>query len=251
MYRIMFEIAGFPIYSYGVMMFFAFLIPFLIASKQASSREVKQEYLYDIVIMSIILAAVGGRLAFVILHWDYFSVAPWHEILSIRDGGLTFYGGLILVLIGGFFYSRYRRISMLFYLDYLIPYLALGYAIARIGCFLNGCCYGIETESFLGVVIPTVDNVPRHPTQLYSFFAMLVVFAITYFIRERSRIRGEVFLSFIILYGIYRFIVEFFRVSEREVLGLTLAQIKILPFMVLALIILLICLNREQDKSAK
>ncbi len=235
---ILFEIAGFPIYSYGVMIFFAFLLGIYLAQRQAPREGFEKDHVYDVAIMTIILALIGARLAYVILHWDYFS-QNLLEIFAVRRGGLTFYGGFILPLLGGFFYARIKKISMLKFLDFISPYIALGYGITRIGCFLNGCCYGIPTETFLGVVFPAVDNIPRHPTQLYSAGAMFLVFLILSFMQKKYHPRGVVFFTFIFLYGVYRLLVEFLRVSEPGYWGLTLAQNVVIPVILLAFLFIL------------
>jgi len=235
---ILFEIAGFPIYSYGVMIFFAFLLGIYLAQRQAPKEGFQKDHVYDVAIMTIILALIGARLAYVILNWEHFAQNPG-EILAVRRGGLTFYGGFIAPLIGGFFYARIKRISMLKFLDFISPYIALGYGITRIGCFLNGCCYGVPTDSFLGVVFPAVDNISRHPTQLYSVIAMLIVFFVLVFMRRKKRPRGVVFFSFILFYGVYRFLVEFFRVPQPGYWGLTLAQNIALPVILLAFIFII------------
>ncbi len=236
---VLFEIGNFPIYSYGVMIFIAFLLGIFLAQRQAPREGFQKDHVYDVAIMTIILALVGARLAYVFLHWDYFS-QNLVEVFAVRRGGLTFYGGFIAPLIGGFFYARVKKISMLKFLDFISPYIALGYGITRIGCFLNGCCYGIPTQTFLGMVFPAVDNIPRHPTQLYSAIAMFAVFLILGFLRRKPQARGVIFFSFILLYGIYRFLIEFLRVPEPGYWGLTLAQNLIIPVVIVAAIFVLV-----------
>lgn len=231
---VLFEIADFPIYSYGFTIFIAFLLAIFLAQRAAPAAGFKKDHVFDVAIMTIILAIIGSRIFFVALYWDYFSQNPF-EIFAVRQGGLSFYGGFLAPLIGGFFYARKKKISMLAFLDFISPYVALGYSITRIGCFLNGCCYGVPTDSFLGVVFPTADHLARHPTQLYSTAAMLVVFVLVLLIQKKPRPRGVVFFSFIFLYGIYRFVVEFFRVSPAGYWGLNLSQNAIIPVMVIAL----------------
>ena len=196
----------------------AFIVGIILALRAAPAGGVKQDYLYDLFIMAIILSLIGSRLAYVLLNWEIYSGEPWQKIFAFREGGLTFLGGLILPLAGAILYCRYRKINFFHYVDFLTPYVALGYAITRIGCFLNGCCYGKVTDVHWGVVFPAVDGFHRHPTQLYASAAVFIIFLLLCYLRKRKTFHGFVFAHFILFYGIYRFIIEFYRV-DAPVLG--------------------------------
>lgn len=112
----------------------------------------------------------------------------------------------------------------------MTPFIALGYAITRIGCFLNGCCYGKVTSLPWGLVYPAIDNLPRHPTQLYASAAALFIFLLLRYLRKHKTFHGFIFAYFLIQYGIYRFVVEFFRVSLPTVWIFTPAQVMALFF---------------------
>lgn len=118
------------------------------------------------------------------------------------------------------------------------PFIALGYAITRIGCFLNGCCYGHITSAPWGVVFPAIDSYPRHPTQLYASASVLLIFFLLRYLRKFSFFPGFIFVWFLILYGLYRFVVEFFRVSEAVFWVLSPAQLVALPFIIAGLAVL-------------
>lgn len=244
---ILFVIGNFELYSYGAMLFLAFVISIIWALKEAGAEGFNPDHLYEVFIITILLSLLGSRLAFVWLNWDQlFRGQPWWKIFAFREGGLTFYGGFLAALLGGVFYTRYRKISFLKLLDFLTPFIALGYAITRIGCFLNGCCYGHITSSPWGIVFPAIDPFPRHPTQLYASASALLIFFLLRYLRKYSFFRGYLFLWFLVLYGIYRFVVEFFRVSEGVLWGLTQAQLVALLFIATGFFILLWQKNKKQ-----
>lgn len=225
MQRVLFEIGGLSLYSYGIMLFLAFAIGITWAVKEAPGEGVDRDHFMEISIIAIVMAIIGSRIAYVTVYWEYFQDGPWWGVFALRDGGLIFYGGFFAALLGALGYCRYRRISFFNVLDLAAPFIALGYAITRIGCFLNGCCYGQLTDVPWGVVFPVLENGTRHPTQLYSSFAALLIFILLRLTRPLKYFNGFRFFLFIVLYGIYRFIVEFFRVDP-DVLGpLSLAQL--------------------------
>jgi len=244
---ILFVIGNFELYSYGAMLFLAFVVGIIWALKEAGAEGFNPDYLYEVFIITVVLSLLGSRLAFVWLNWDQlFRGQPWWKIFAFREGGLTFYGGFLAALLGGVFYTRYRKISFLKLLDFLTPFIALGYAITRIGCFLNGCCYGHITSVPWGIVFPAIDAFPRHPTQLYASASALLIFFLLRYLRKYSFFHGYLFLWFLALYGIYRFVVEFFRVSEAVLWGLTPAQLVALLFIAAGFFILLWQKNKKQ-----
>ncbi len=246
---VLFEISGFAIYSYGAMLSLAFSVAIIWSLKEAEAERINQDYLFEVFIMSIILSLLGSRLTYVFLNRELYIGEPWWKIFAFREGGLTFYGGLILALLGGVFYSYYRKASFLKYVDYLSPFIILGYAITRIGCFLNGCCYGHITDLPWGVVFPVIDGYPRHPTQLYASIAALIIFFILRYLKKYKYYHGYIFLYFIIFYGISRFLVEFFRVSPAVLWGLSQAQIASLIFIIPCALLLLSQKHRHKGRK--
>ena len=243
---VLFEIGGFAIYSYGAMLFLAFSAAIIWSLKEAEAEGIDQEHLFEIFIMSIILSLLGSRFAYVFLNRELFTGEPWWKIFAFREGGLTFHGGLILALLGGITYCYSRRVSFLKYVDFLSPFIALGYAITRIGCFLNGCCYGHITDLPWGVVYPVIDSYPRHPTQIYASISALIIFIALRYLKKNKYYQGFIFLYFLVLYGFYRFFVEFFRVSPAVLWGLSQAQIASLIFIAFGALLLLYQKHRHK-----
>jgi len=206
--------------------------------KEAQLKKLSRHF-PALVLLSLILAIIGARLAFVIINWEMFAHRSGWIILEVWRGGLTFHGGVILVLIGFAVYCYRSGLPLGKMLDLLAPPLALGYAIGRIGCFLNGCCYGHPTELPWGVVFPAVDQVARHPTQLYAFLFSLLVFFILLYLRRYSFSPGFVFTWLLVLHSAYRFVVEIFRVSSPFIYHLSLAQVFTVILVVMGLLFFL------------
>lgn len=150
--------------------------------------------------------------------------------LKFWQGGLTFYGGLLLAIPGGLWYARKKGMGMLRTADVTAPFIMLGLFFGRLGCFFNGCCYGAPTSAWVGVHLPGHMG-PVHPTQLYEAAGALVLFALLYVvIGPRKRGHGEVFAWLLVLYGIMRIAIELYRADERGALGpLSTSQIISIP----------------------
>lgn len=235
MRSVLVEIGGFTLYSYGAMLLLAFVVGLMLILREGPRKGYNTDHIYEAFIISIILAVFGSRITYVFLNWELYQGEPLLRTLLARETGLTFYGGFIAVLLGLLAHCYYRKIPFLKLLDFVVPFIALGYGITRIGCFLNGCCYGHVTTLPWGVAFPLVDASPRHPTQLYAVLAGLVIFVLLRYMRKYSFFDGYIFLFFFVFYGVYRFVVEFFRVSVPVLWFMTQAQLMALLFVLVAL----------------
>lgn len=226
MYRVLFSIGHFPVYSYGVFLGIAFLVGILFAVRRASRFGLPPEAVVEAASLCIIGAVLGSRFAYVLLHFDYYRHYPSH-ILSFREGGLTFYGGVVGAIALTVPYLRFKRYNIAAFFDLFAPPLALGYAIARVGCFLNGCCYGrLSPFTFfpLGVRFPHLEGV-RYPTQVYAIGYSLLILLVLLRIEKSRKFQGELFLDYLVFYGIARFLIEYLRDEPFAVLGVfTLGQ---------------------------
>lgn len=150
--------------------------------------------------------------------------------LKFWHGGLTFYGGLLVAVPLGLWYSRRKRLGAWRTADLVAPLLLLGMFFGRLGCFFNGCCYGAATGSWLGVRMPG-HIAPVHPTQLYEAAGVLVLWLVlAYVITPQKRMHGEVFAWFLVLYGVMRVVIELYRADPRGALGpLSTSQIISIP----------------------
>ena len=207
---VLFEIWGWPIHSYGLMLAIAFLIGISAVGKAAKRFEIKFDTIIDMGVWILVGAVVGARLAYVITEYHYYLAAPW-EILKLNSGGLAFHGGLIGGFGAGYWFLKRQQIFPWSLADLATPYIALGYAIVRIGCLLNGCCYGKPSSLPWAFACAANDPTPRHPTQLYAMIGSLILFVILWSLRNHRKFAGFLFLLYVGLYSVFRFSIEFFR----------------------------------------
>ena len=159
--------------------------------------------------------------------YDYLCNAATHKCYPPRDcfaavkvwrGGLAYYGGFIFAVVFAWYYVKKYKLGWWRTADLAAPGIMLGLVCGRLGCFLNGCCYGKPTSSWIGVVFPQRAGVAVHPTQLYESAGCFLVFVILYYVvRARRRAYGDVFAAMLILYGIVRSICEIWRDDDRGV----------------------------------
>jgi len=159
----------------------------------------------------------------------------------LSKGGLVWYGGFLSALIAMIVYTRLNKLDFWSVLDLIAPYAALAQGFGRIGCFLNGCCYGIKVAPGfpLAVTFPC-DLEPRFPAQLVSAGALFLIFAILAIWQKKRRFGGEIFFAYCILYSSKRFLMEFLRGDNPKIfLGLTMSQLISAVIFVASLVIFL------------
>jgi phosphatidylglycerol:prolipoprotein diacylglycerol transferase len=215
MHSILFRIGPVPIFSYGFMLMVAFLVAAVLATREARRQRLEPEAILDLAPWILVASVLGARLAFVAQNADYFAAHPV-EIFKVWTGGLTFHGGLAGGILAGVIFTWRRRLPFWRMADVIAPSLAIGYAIGRIGCFLNGCCYGSPTDLPWACRFP--DSLasggltpPSHPVQLYAAAINVGIFLILQRSARRTSTPGQVMLSYVVLYSLYRFGIEFLR----------------------------------------
>lgn len=229
MYPELFRIGPLTINSYGVMLAAAFIVGILLAIKKAEKRGIGSETMVNLAFIVMISAIVGSRLFYVLFHLDEFRGRWQYTFLPVQAdgtiglGGLIFLGGFIGALLSGAIYVHLKKISFWRVADSVAPSLALGLFFGRIGCFLNGCCFGRACDLPWGVVFPPhspagyqMGDVHIHPTQLYSSAYALLIFGILMLLDRKQRYDGFLFGVFLAFYGIARFTVDFFRYYENQ-----------------------------------
>lgn len=199
--------------SWGVLIAVAFLVVMSLIS--ASAKKIKLMTPDDVLeggIIAIFCGVLGARIAFVVEYWPLFK-SDWKEILMIQHGGLVFYGGLFLALISLVVWARARKFSLIKILDITAPAMLIGIGIGRIGCFLNGCCYGKLTTHPWGRHFLDVPGIV-HPTQLYEFMGAVALGLLAYALgRVRKFNDGQMLGLCFIFYGVLRFGIELLRVN--------------------------------------
>lgn len=224
MHRIIFSIGPITIYSYGLFVAIGVALAVILSVRQAGRVGVKQSDMLDIMTAMIVGGIAGGRLLFVLINWEIYANNP-AAIFNLSEGGMAFQGALFLSLGSAAVLARRRKISFWKVSDILAPYLALAHSVGRIGCFLNGCCYGKEALSGPSVIFPG-DTVPRIPTQLYSSAGLFLIFVLLVGLRRKKTFDGFLFSIYLMAYAVFRIFMDSFRGDDLVMVnGLTLPQI--------------------------
>ncbi len=229
MHPIICTIGPFTIFSYGLALAMAFIVSVLLASARAKKDNIDPGVVYNVTFIGFVSGIIGARAFYVLSNISYYS-KNIPEIFLLQNGGLSVFGGLILGTIAALAYIKVKRLSVYLIFDTLMPFLALGQAIGRIGCLLNGCCFG-------STVIPV---------QIYASLSLLVIFILLRLIQDRPHALGAVFYSYLLLYSFKRFFIEFLRAdSPRISFGLTLFQLLCIPVFIVSLAWLFARFNKK------
>jgi phosphatidylglycerol:prolipoprotein diacylglycerol transferase len=216
------HIGNFTIYSYGLMLVLAFFTSAFLSSRQARREQLDGEQIFNLLFCVFIFGLIGSRLFYVVMNAPFYLRNPL-EIIMLQHGGMAWFGGVILGSSSAVVFIKRHKMRLLETLDLLAPFIALGQAIGRIGCLLNGCCYGRESE--FGLYFEVHDKI-LIPTQLYSSLFLLAIFVILRLKQDKKHLPGEILAGYLFLYSIMRFFVEFLRNdSPRIFYGLTIFQI--------------------------
>ena len=258
MHSTLFTIGPLQIHSYGTMLMLGFLAGILLSRREARRLGLSPDLPLDLGVWVLIAAIVFARGLFVAMNWSDYAPRPLEVIYLWREGGLSFHGGLLGGVIATLLFARARRLPFWTLADMLTPGLALGYGIARFGCFLNGCCYGSPTSLPWGVRFPVypdsqITTEPSHPTQIYSALGSFLILAILLRVRGRLAVRGQLFLLYLMLYAFLRAGVEVFRrgyTASTLVDGITQAQLASAVILVAAAIGFAV-LNRRAGNDAQ
>ena len=234
-----------PLHAFGVMIVLGFLLACHVGDREARRRGLP-DFMYDLGLVMLLTGIAGGRLFYYFQFYDErFAGESFLEIFKIWKGGLVFYGGAIVGFLGGLVYCLRRKLPVAECLDIAAIATPLAMAIGRLGCFLNGCCFGkvCAADYPLGVVFPLESNarasqlarglvgpespaLPIHPVQLYQAGHDFLMFALLLaFLRMPGTPRGAGMPLLFVLYGIGRFVLEGFR-GDHDLTGtgLTLSQ---------------------------
>ena len=246
MYPIIFDFQGWPlldglrISSYGLMMVVAFLVCNKLLRIDLSKKGLNPNIADDIIFRAAIGGIIGAKIYYLIEFpgstSELLNASSIVEAITIFGSGLVFLGGLIGGMISVTLYLRKNNIKWLEAADWVAPYLALGHAIGRIGCFLVGDCQGSESHLPWAVQFPEIAGIGTahlHPAQLYECAAYTMVFVYLIYIRSKKTYTGLLMFEYLFLVGLSRFLIEFVRVNN-PVLGiLTGAQVISIIMMVI------------------
>lgn len=228
MHPVLFQFGPLKVYAYGLSVALGFIVSTYLARQEARRQKIEPEKIVNLALGLIISGIIGARILYVVQNLPFFLDHPG-QILMLHKGGLSFYGGFFFAIVFAIIFLRKQGLGILSTFDLVSPYLALAQAIGRIGCFLNGCCYGKPTTLNLGVYFPG-EHVARHPVQIYSSFGLLLIFVTLRLLQSKrgnqTKISGQIFFSYALLYSSMRFFIEFLRGDNLPVLvNLTLHQL--------------------------
>ena len=224
MNRILFEFGNIIIYSYGFFVAMGFLIAIFLILQETKKVNLETNKVFDLLIVILLGGLFGARSLFVLLSWDYYSLNIL-KVFALHEGGLAIQGGIFGGIVAGAIFMKIKKLPIFFTADIVALYLPVSQAIGRVGCLLNGCCYGKEIHSGIGINFPG-ETVVRFPSQPYYTIAFLVLFLFLRRIYDNKSFNGQIFSIYLICYGILRVGLDFFRGDELvSYFGITLSQI--------------------------
>jgi phosphatidylglycerol:prolipoprotein diacylglycerol transferase len=209
MFPTIIQIGPLALHSYGLMLALAFLAAICLLQHRAASRGIPRDTVMDFGLVIMAASVIGSRAFYVLTHWGDYAARPLSS-LAVWEGGLTFYGGVLLAVPAGIIFLKRKKVPFWTSADLAAPAFALGLGIGRLGCFLNGCCFGNPSDLPWAVRFPTQSAAgaafacPVHPTQLYeSAFGFMAMFLILS-LEKKKHHDGTLFCLFIGLYGLWR-----------------------------------------------
>jgi len=209
---ILFQLLGTSFYSYYVFITLGIFTGFYFFYNYSKKLNLNLSYVLDLSIISIISGYVGGRIFHILFSMPAYYLAHPQEVFYFWQGGYAIYGATITPVLFIYIYSRYKKLEFLKITDALAPALSIGTMVGRIGCLLQGCCYGRLTSMPWG--IPSPDG-PIHPTQIYLSLHGLLMFLVLNHMFKNKKYDGQLTYWYFILYAVGRFIIEFYRADER------------------------------------
>jgi len=218
---ILIEFGGIALPSYGVMLVVSFICAILYVRNAAKKFNISLITIENLAFYLMVGVIVGGRILYVIFHWHQYE-NDLLGIIRIWEGGMMFFGGFLGAILAGFIYLRKEKISVLKIADIIAPAIALGEFFTRIGCFLNGCCFGTPSTLPWAIEFPphcvagssSVSQFSLHPTQIFSSLFGLALFFFLNRKLKRPHNTGEVFAFYLMFSGIFRFGIDFIRYYE-------------------------------------
>ncbi|MFH0985750.1 MAG: prolipoprotein diacylglyceryl transferase [Candidatus Omnitrophota bacterium] len=236
MIPVLFSFGALHLYSYGLCIALGVLLSLFLMKRRAMNEGFPgPEEVFDMAFVVLLWGFVGARIFYVIQNLPYYIAKPL-KFFAVWEGGLIFYGGAIASFVGLWLMARKKKWPLWKILDFLTPYGALTQAFGRLGCFLNGCCFGKACSLPWAVRFPELSHAV-HPAQLYEAFYDLVLFV--FLIKRRARIRfeGEISLLYFLLYGMGRYLIEFAREPSWMRMGLSSNQWLSVAIMVVSFIV--------------
>lgn len=247
------HIGPFGIHWYGLMYLIGFLAFLGLGKWQINNRKWHgwtMLMLDDALFFGALGVILGGRIGYVLFYqFSYFIQHP-AEILAVWQGGMSFHGGFLGVLVAMWIFARKYHLKWLGIMDFVAPLVPIGLGAGRMGNFINGELWGRVTNSQYGMIFPKVDGLLRHPSQLYEFgLEGIVLFSILWIYSAKPRATGTISAVFLMGYGSFRFLAEFTREPDDYLgllsMGLSMGQWLSLPMVILGVVMFWLCNNNN------
>lgn len=243
----LFSIGPVTVHGYGMMIAVGILCCIALGVYRAKRYNMDPDAIMDIALYGVIGGFLGAKLLYVIVEFPTFLKDPMSVLGS---EGFVVYGGIITGVLVAILYCRKKKLVFLEYFDLAAPSISLAQGFGRIGCFLAGCCYGRETDSFLGVVFPEGCMAPAGvkllPTQLLSSAGDFLITAILLWYYKRNNKTGNVGALYMLLYGVGRFLIEFLRSDDRGGIGM-FSTSQWISFVIVAGAVALFAMNKKNQ----
>lgn len=241
---IAFTIGSFSVRWYGIMVALAVLVVVLwLFWEIKKGAKVSYDTLFTAALIAIPSGIIFSRILHVIDLWDYYSANPGQ---IVGFSGLTIYGAILGAVLGIWIYSKFSRFRFGYVMDLVAPGVLLAQAIGRVGCFINGCCYGAEAPSWLPWSVVYTHSqcyaplgVSLHPTQVYEIVFLLIAFGVLFPLRKRFQPDGSLFLIYLGAYSAWRVGIGFLRDGTSFLFGLHQAQVIGIIILIIAITILI------------
>jgi phosphatidylglycerol:prolipoprotein diacylglycerol transferase len=250
MHPVLFSIGDFSFRFYGLMIAIGTLVAFWFVTTKKKDISLTDDDLLDLLLWLIVICILGAKIVYILSHNPLYFIQNPKDIIS--GSGLSFVGIVIFGLGTTWFYAKKKKVNFFALIDILSPAVMIGYFFGRIGCFLNGCCFGLPTDSWIGFRFVSVDSYSRYPTQLFIAAGAIVSFFILRAIYKNKKFHGVVFGWFLLLYSIITFVVGFYRDMPRYYgLQLTLNQYSTFIIVPIAICILIYGSKYQQMIQSK
>lgn len=249
--------------AFGAAMAVAFLAGTWLGMREARRLGLDEDRFVNTILVTLVVSVIGARALYVIEHLAEFR-SEWGSVLALWQGGLTLYGGIVAGTFAGLVAARRFGLPRWLVADALTPSLALGLMFGRLGCFLNGCCYGHPTTLPWGVRFPhdsfaylEFGDTPVHPSQLYNAGLGLLLFAAVWAARRRVKVPGTLFWSFLLAFAVLRIPIDMTRAYETDAVLLRAGSLSVTESqltsvaLVLFSALMLVRLRREAPAAAK
>lgn len=222
---IAFSVFGVDVYYYAICIVLGIVISLILCYLSKEKFGLEFDFVFESLTLAIIIGIIGARIYYVAFNWENYDISL-KRILNVRDGGLAIYGGLIAGGLVIFKRCRKFKISVLDFLDYIAPFIALAQSIGRWGNFFNVEAYGTETSNIFRMRIETINGYREvHPAFLYESIATMLIFVFLRILQKNRKFKGEICYFYLFLYGGIRMLIESVRIDSLMLGNFRISQV--------------------------